>query len=247
MDPDIIAAGITELDDVTGVWAVADRGDADFVADLGLALWAAHGSDPSPPWQYQSVFDRVVRLLTLTPGPLDPAVRLISVTVDRRPARYVASLLASAHSAAELAAFDDMPELRACLRQELVLRGRSAGPADGSHPLDRLPATLRPIEGQPALPSYGINGMSGSLPSVTPRPVAGGADVPGWHETTTGSRIGAAVRNWVEHSNGRIEARTFTFDDDLPAEAVGGALASVGLESVRELGPDWGFCSAADA
>ncbi|MBU2664656.1 hypothetical protein KOI35_14225 [Actinoplanes bogorensis] len=246
-DPETIAAGIARLDDVTGVWAVADQGDADFVADLGLALWHVHGSDPSPPWQYRSVFDRVLRLLTLTPGPIDPAVRLLSVTIDRRQARYVASLLASAHSAASLQAFDDMPELWACLRQELVLRGQPVWPVDGSHPLDWLPSTLRPIEGQPRLPRYGINGMSGALPSASVRPMAGTAALPGWHETTTGSRIDAAVRNWAEHSNGRIEARTFAFDDDLTAEAVGAALAGVGLKSVRETGSGWGLTSAADA
>ncbi|MFV2028166.1 DUF6183 family protein, partial [Micromonospora sp. LOL_028] len=156
-------AGLAGLGDVTAVLALAERrlrtGDASFVADLGIAVWRSYGGDTTVPWQHRSVFDRTLRLLTLTPGAIDQAVRLIAVVQDRRQIRYAASLLASAHTAADLAAVfdaDGSEELRACLLQELVLRGAEVhhrwvvSPHRRQHPLGWLPLSLTPIEGHPS-------------------------------------------------------------------------------------------------
>jgi hypothetical protein len=166
-DPGHLAATLTQLENVTGVWDLIESrlraGDANFVVDLGIALWRRYGTDAVPPWQFRSVFDRTLRLLTLTSGTIEHAVRLISVVPDRRKIRYAASLLASAHTVAELGLVFDAgrsEELRACLTQELVLRGVevrhpwAVSPHWRFHPLGWLPLSLTSIEGRPGLPKY---------------------------------------------------------------------------------------------
>lgn len=258
-----IVDGLVRLESVTGIWEIADRrlaaGDPAFVADLGVALWHRYGNDPAPPWQYGSAFDHMLRLLTLTPGTIQPALRLMSVTIGRRQARYAASLLASAHPAAGLEAVfsgNASEELRACLLQELVLRGAdvhhrwTTSSHWSHHPLAWLPRSLRPLEGQPPLPSYHLRGGSGSLPGMTAQPVRGhGKAVPA-QETSTASEtaaISAAVRNWAEGSNGRTEARTFILRADLDPDAVGATLLSLDLNSVPKLTADLGRCTPAHA
>ncbi|MFY1652526.1 DUF6183 family protein [Solwaraspora sp. WMMB762] len=248
-DPRSIVAGLAELGDVTAVLALAEKrlraGDASFVADLGIAVWRRYGGDTTAPWQYRSVFDRTLRLLALTPGVIDQAVRLISVVQDRHQVRYAASLLASAHTVADLGVVfdaDGSEELRACLLQELVLRGAdvhhpwAVSPHWRHHPLGWLPLSLTPIEGHPSRPRYHIGGESQDLPAMAAEPVHGHGAVPRWQETTASDEavsLSAAVDNWAEESNGRIEARTFAFDDDLPPDAVGDALLSIDLECTQ--------------
>ncbi|MFV2009405.1 DUF6183 family protein [Micromonospora sp. LOL_027] len=262
-DPRSIVAGLAESGDVTGVKEFAEKhlqaGDARFVADLGIAMWRRFGGDTTAPWQYRSVFNRTLRLLTLTPGVTDQAVRLISVVQDRRQVRYAASLLASAHTVTDLGVVFDAgrsEELRACLLQELVLRGAKVhhrwaeSPHWRHHPLGWLPLSLTPIEGRPSLPEYHIDGGSHELPDMAAKPVQGHGPVPRWRETTTSGEavpLSAAVDNWAEGSNGRIEARTFAFDDDLPPDAVGDALVSVGLECAQGMTTGLGACSALQA
>jgi hypothetical protein len=103
-------------ENVTGVGKAADRrpahGDAAFVADPGIALAGAYGSDAERIRQYRSVFDHVLRLLATTPGtgPVTRALRLVTSPEvagrkpSRHPAAYTASLLASSHPAQETAA-----------------------------------------------------------------------------------------------------------------------------------------------
>ncbi len=255
-----LAATLTRLENVTGVWDLAESrlraGDASFVADLGIALWRKYGTDAAPPWQYRSVFDRTLRLLTLTPGTVDHAVRLISVVPDRRKIQYAASLLASAHTIAELGLVFDAggsEELRACLTQELVLRGAevrhrwAVSTHWRFHPLGWLPLSLTSVEGRPGLPEYSIGGGSHELPAMSAKPVPGHGLAPRWRETTTADEtamLTAAVDNWTKESNGRVEARTFAFHDDLPSDSIGGALASVGLQSAQGMKTGVGACSA---
>ena len=262
-DPGEIAAGLTSLDDVTGVWATADRhvaaGDAGFVADLGIALWQAYGNDPRPPWQYGSAFDHLLRLLTMTPGTLEDALRLIAVTTDRRRCRYLASLLASAHPPEALGEVFSGPaneELRACVVQEVVLRGGAVrhpwvdSPHWRRHPLAWLPRTLTPIEDRPGMPAYNMRGGSSPVSSLTVPSAHGGGPVPAARETTTDSdatAISSAVANWAERSNGRIEARTFALDADLEPAAVGGTLRTLGLESYQDPKSGPGPCTAKQA
>ena len=262
-DPQAIAVRLVGMENVTGVWEIAERrleaGDATFVADLGIALWQQYGNDPAPPWQYRSAFDRMLRLLTLTPGTIEQALRLISVTIDRRRTRYAASLLASAHPAADPATVfsgDASDELRVCLLHELALRGTevqhrwATSPHWRYHPLAWLPRSLTPLEGRPSLPHYTVGGSSRDLPTMTVEPARGNRPVPPARETTTGAEtaaIGSAVANWAEGSNGRIEARTFALDADLHPDAVGTTLLSLGLESLQSLNPGPGPCSATPA
>lgn len=268
-DLDAIVAGIPRMASVAAVGDLADRrlrdGDPGFVAELGIRLWQRYGRDPAEPWQSRLAFDRILRLLTLSSGTVLPALRLISATGDDRRHRYAASLLASAHSVAELAPVlgaDAPAELRACLRQELVLRGadvpdqrRRPGteptgrPRHGEdHSLDWLPSSLRPVEGRPDLPHYTLSGSSCGRPLVTGDPVRSQGPAPAARETTTAAvaaRIGAAVANWPEHSNGRVEARTFLLDAELCPGAVAGTLASTGVECVQSLTSEPESCTPA--
>ncbi|GIJ22358.1 DUF6183 family protein [Micromonospora lutea] len=248
---------------MTRIHELAERrlgaGDASFVADLGIALWHRYAAEAVSPWQFRSVFDRVLRLLTLTPGVTDQAVRLVGGVQDRRTTRYAASLLASAHGTTDLGVVFDAgrsEELRACLLQELVLRGAEVRHpwATSSHwrhhPLGWLPLSLTPIEERASLPYHHLHGSSQELPAMAAEPVTGHGPVPHWQETTTpdeAALLAAAVDNWAEESNGEIEARTFAFDDDLPPEAVRDALVRVGLQCAQGMTTGLGVCAAPQA
>ncbi|MFB8414234.1 DUF6183 family protein [Streptomyces albidoflavus] len=255
-----IVAGLPELKDVTGVWAVADervaRGDASFAADLGVALARAYGH-AEPLWQYRSLFDHLLRLLATTAGPgnVAEALRLASApeTAGRERDRCTASLLASCRRPEELAvAFSGhaSEELRACLVHELVLRGVAVDEEPGIarwamsphwryHPLGWLPLTLSGMEDGADLPSYSLRGSSHAMPYGPSggRPGRGtrGAWVPSATEVTTpqlAAALSSAVANWAEESNGRIEARVFDLAGPLDAGAVPAALLTLGLESL---------------
>ncbi|MEU3827565.1 DUF6183 family protein [Streptomyces sp. NPDC029080] len=259
-----IMAGLADLKEVHGVWAVADgrvaQGDAGWVADLGIALARAYGTG-EPVWQYRSVFDHLLRLLATTAGPghVAQALRLVSSAevTSRRLDRYTASLLASGQAAEDLnVAFTGHApeELRACLVHELVLRGVVVGEVPGiagwatsphwsHHPLGWLPLTRSGMEEEADLPSYGIRGSSHSMPygpsEDRPSAVIADAHVPAARETTTpavASRIGAAPANWAEQSNGRVEARVFDLAEPLDARTVPSALLALGLECLRGTG-----------
>jgi hypothetical protein len=111
------------------------------------------------------------------------------------------------------------------------------------HPLRRLPLGLAAVEEDVPLPSYGVNGSSYDMPYGTPegRELKTGLrlPVPPATETTAepdATLIGSAVANWAEESNGRIEARTFTFAEPLDEGAAPGALASLGLNCLAGVG-----------
>ncbi|MBH1938917.1 hypothetical protein I5Q34_32450 [Streptomyces sp. AV19] len=202
---------------VTEVWEAADRslaeGDIAFVADLGIALSNRYGSSATRVWQYGSVFNRLLRLLTSTPGRehVEQALRLVSAaaSADRKLPRYAASLLAAGQTPENLAVVftggssraGASEELRACLVHELVLRGVAVGETPGiagwarsphwrHHPLGRLPLALGTLEETPSLPSCSAGGASCSLPygqqDGGPGPAPGGtAHVPTATGTTT--------------------------------------------------------------
>ena len=260
-----IVAKLPDQKSVTDVRKVADcslaRGDAAFLADLGIALAGAYGSDAGRIWQYRSVFDHLLRLLATTPGPgnVAQALRLVSsaAAADGKLDRYAATLLASSHPTEELAvAFtgNATEELRACLVHELVLRGVDVTETPGvagwatsqhwkHHPLGWLPLTLSVVEGRPDLPSYSARGGSHSMPYGPPenREVRrdARAHVPPVVETTTeavAKGIGAAVTNWAEESNGRIEVRVFDLVAPLEVESVPSMLLALGLKCLEGAG-----------
>ncbi|MFI0965854.1 DUF6183 family protein [Streptomyces sp. NPDC021080] len=259
-----IVAGLPDLTEVTGVWAAADgrvaQGDAAFAADLGIALARTYGTGERM-WQYRSVLDHLMRLLATTPGPENAtqALRLVSAAevTSRKLDRYMASILASSHDAADLAvAFTGRAseELRACLVHELVLRGvvveetpRIAGwatsPHWSHHPLAWLPLARAAVEEGADLPSYSSRGSSHEMPYGPPegsqQAVLSGTRVPPARETTTqdiATAMGRAVANWAEESNGRIEARVFQPAEPLDAASVPNALLTLGLECLHGAG-----------
>ncbi|MGW3339268.1 DUF6183 family protein [Streptomyces sp. NPDC001009] len=269
-----IVAELPNLEDVTGVYTMADdrlaQGDAAFPADLGIALARTYGSSTRQAWQYRSVFDHLLRLLATTPGP-DTAVqalRLVGSTkcAGRRLDRYAASLLASSHEAADLtAAFTGRAseELRACLVHELVLRGVAieempriatwaTSPHWSHHPLNRLPLRLSDVEGCADFPGYGPRTSSHPMPyglseSRELLTLSADARVPSVQETTTqatATAVAKAVANWTEESNGRVEARHFRFAEPLDVGSVPDALAALGLDCLRGTGRKAAFSVA---
>ncbi|MFJ4712880.1 DUF6183 family protein [Streptomyces sp. NPDC088785] len=259
-----IVTELPDLENVAGVWAVADgwvaQGDAVSAADLGIALAKTYGAREQM-WQYSSVFDHVLRLLATTGGSENAtqAVRLASSTADtsRKLDRYAASLLASGHEATDLSvAFTGRAseELRACLVHELVLRGVvveeipaiagwAASPHWSHHPLRWLPMALSDVEASLDLPSYSTRGSSHSMPyepSKSSKPaVIAHTDVPSWVDVTTeavGTAMAAAVASWAEESNGRIEARAFDLAAPLDTASVTNALLALGLDCLRGVG-----------
>ncbi|MEV7120460.1 DUF6183 family protein [Kitasatospora griseola] len=249
-----IVADLPRLGDVSSVCATAReqlaRGDTAFLAELGLAL-AGHLGGAESKRQYRSVFDHLVRLLATRPGAenVRQALRLLTAAPDS--ARPAASLLASGHRPADLAAAFAEPapnELRDCLVHELILRGVDLDTVPGAsawavaphfaqHPLGALPLTPSPLEALADLPGYGPDGGCHALPyggaggeQLTVRRTA--EPLPPAAETTTpegAEALGRAVANWADESNGRIEARVFEFAAPLPVESVPVALLGLGL------------------
>ncbi|NKZ00033.1 DUF6183 family protein [Nocardiopsis alborubida] len=260
-----IVADLPRMKSVTKVWAEAERslaeGDAAFAADLGIALAKRYGSLTAQTWQYRSVLPHLLRLLITSPGEGDTghALRLAaSVTsLDRRWARYTASLLAASRAPEDLAALftggsphAGAPEgLRACLVHEMVLAGVAVGevpavarwarsPHWQYHPLRWLPLSLTDLERAALaedLPGGGSRSVlrrhqggvptsSGTAPRVFPAT-----------ETTaeTAVPISAAVANWAEESNGRVEARTYDLDAPLTADTLKDALMALGLDCLK--------------
>jgi hypothetical protein len=274
-----IVTRLPDLKSVTKVWDMAERrldqGDVAFVADLGIALADRYGSSAAQVWQYRSVFDRLLRLLTTTSGQehVEQALRLVSAASpgNRKLVRYAASLLADGQTAKDLAlAFAGgssraaaSEELRACLVQELVLRGVTVAESPAieawatsthwrHHPLAWLPLELSVIEEAPPLPSYSVGGASYSMPygpqdgpgvalsSVTPLTQVTETTTEEFSEAAT-----AAVTNWAEESNGRSEAGTYELAEPVEAEILPGLLAALGLECLSGVGPRKRFALSA--
>lgn len=274
-----IVTRLPDLKSVTEVCDTAERklgqGDIAFVADLGIALVRRYGSSAAQVWQYRSVFDHLLRLLTMTSGQehVEQALRLVSAALpsNRQLVRYAASLLAADQTAKDLAipfvggssraAASD--ELRACLVHELVLRGVTiaelpaveawaTSPHRHHHPLAWLPLELSVTEETPPLPSYSRGGASYSMPyGAQHGPVVALDSVtplPHVTETTTqefGEAATAAVANWAEESNGRSEAGTYELAEPVEAGILPGLMTALGLECLSGVGPRKGFALSA--
>ncbi|WP_405594413.1 DUF6183 family protein [Streptomyces sp. NBC_01410] len=264
-----IVTQLPDLKSVTKVWATAERrlakGDAAFVADLGIALANRYGSSAAEVWQYRSVLDYLLRLLTTTPGHehVEQAVRLVSAagSTRRKLARSAASLLAAGQVPENLTAIfaggssraGASEELRMCLVHELVLRGVTIGempeiegwatsPHWRRHPLAWLPLELSVIEATPPLPSYSVGGSSYSMPygpQDGPGVTLGNVThVPLATETTTeqfGAAVAAAVAR-IEESNGRVEAGTYDLAEPVETGCLPDLLATLGLDCLNGVG-----------
>lgn len=266
-----IVSRLPGMESVTAVWDTAERsvaeGDVAFVADLGVALAHRYAARAAEVWQYRSVFDRLLRLLTTTRGRdhVVQAVRLVSAagSTQRKLPRYAASLLAEGQTPRELAPVfaggssqaGASEELRACLVHELVLRGVpvtevpeiarwARSPHWRHHPLAWLPLERSVLEEEPPLPSYSVGGSSFGMP-YGPHdgpgvPLGRVAKVPAATETTAEDFVAAAaaaVSNWAEESNGRIEARAYDLAEPVESDAVAHLLVALGLECLDGVGP----------
>ncbi|MER5351474.1 DUF6183 family protein [Kitasatospora sp. NPDC002551] len=200
------------------------HGEVAFVADLGIGLARHHRSAT----EFDSLFDRLVRLLAVTPGaePVGQLVRMLAAGRPDDPAfdRYVASMLAACRRPEDLTVVFDggsggvavSDELRACLVHELVIRGVPVAEMPGiagwatsphwrDHPLGGLPLAPIAAEREPDLPHYSVDGSSHGLPYWDPeeRHPAPRLDtrVPTAVETTTAAAtaaMAAAVADWSD-------------------------------------------------
>ncbi|MEU8522865.1 DUF6183 family protein [Streptomyces sp. NPDC048577] len=234
-------------------------GDVSFLGDLGVELVRRSLSASARVWQYESVLDRAIRLFALAPGG-SGVVQLLRVVAGedrsaRKRARYVASLIASAQDVDGLrplfrgarSGAGASNELRACTVHELVVRGVeladmpealnwASGPGIGRHPLAWLPLRRSELESGADLPSYSVQASTSSLPFgpvnevVQPLPLRSGQFAA--HESAEAdlSSVPAAVANWADESNGRIEARAFGLEHPLDEPDVPRALLGLGLD-----------------
>lgn len=236
-----------------------EQGDAAFVADLGMALVEQRRKSTERVWQYESVVDHALRLLATTPGQGNVVQTLRLVHGDgreaRKRARYVASLLASSQEPQDLAiAFRGgrtgpgaSDELRGCLVHEVILRGTpvteipevmswAISPHWSHHSLAWLPLTLSAMEEGADLPSYSVRGSSHAMPFgpqgelMKPLPLRPGGVAAEEVRPDGLRRASAAVDNWAEESNGRIEGRAFDLAHPVADEDVPTALMSLPLE-----------------
>jgi hypothetical protein len=273
-----IVDSLPKVKDVKEIWNTAEArlvsGDPSFLGDLGVAIVARFGVGQGF-WQARGVFDRLLRLLAITPGEenLIQALRLISAahSCGRKLERYAASQLAAGQPPTDLAAVvfggsggegDASEELRACLIHELVLREVAlselqqiakwaASPHWRHHPLSWLPLELSGIEQERSLPSYSARGVSSYATPYGPtygrgetKRLMSGPGAPVATEATTAevaASISAAVENWTQGSNGRIEARVFDFAEEVGDAVVPGAVLASGLECLRDLEAEGAF------
>jgi hypothetical protein len=223
-----LPTGLHEAEDISGHYDLIERaaaeGRAGELYDLAVAVRAGE-----PGWQRDAVLLHIQQTLALTPGADNAAhvVRLAATEQSEARVRLAAAQLASAQPVEHLLPlyeeYERAPELLACLVQELVLRhpdigrtdafNRAAGqPADANHPLAVLPPALLDFEDELDLPSYGLRGESYAMPfGLGER--SGSPRRPGHQVPAVGlvapALLTAAVENWAQDSNGRIEARAF--------------------------------------
>jgi hypothetical protein len=202
-------------------WSSAD--EVSRLEELGHALL----TEPGQPG-FAGLFDRVERLLALTPSAARVAavVRLARELPPER-VRWTAAMLARAQRPPVLLALlADLPdlELGACLLHELVLRGT---PVDGVAHAWRARLAGHPLGSLPLTPLPGATGTPGTRAALI---TAAGA-VPSVTRQTTPADITAAVTTWLTESNGRAEAAVFRLTAPLPA-------AGVGIRTVESLGLD---------
>lgn len=176
--------------------------------------------------------------------------------------RQLASMLATGHGPEVLVPLMEKYsgdarffELFACLLQELVLRGASlqgqsaidpivARMRKENHPLAGLPLFPTELEAEvgPWLPRYGPGGSISNTPSGLPLNPASQVPLEGRTrpiitsvtDVTVTDRIAAAVKGWLGHSNGQIEARIIELDRPLGRRQFSiGFLRSLGLASLE--------------
>ncbi|MBS2536733.1 hypothetical protein KGQ20_28620 [Catenulispora sp. NF23] len=224
-------------------------GDPGYLGDLGIALLACHRDEPKA-WQYQDIFDHLLRLLIgdAGKGDLGQALRLIGAArhsghdVDRVAAALLAanrrrvSLTAVFAEDGSTAGVSDT--FRACVVHELVLREGTisrrktiadwaASPAMRNQPLGWLPLHLAPFE---------LDGDQWPHATRPDRVATVSPDVlASWPATDLitpelSQALSAPVMNWVEDSNGRVETGVFGLAEPVRPQSVPEVLAGLGMD-----------------
>ncbi|MDN5858103.1 MAG: DUF6183 family protein, partial [Pseudonocardia sp.] len=236
---DRIVAELPGLDGLDGFWDAMDarlaQGGAAFLADLGIALRTTYGNRPVP--HARAVVDGLLRRLALLPWPGHVPQVLRLAAGAGIATRYVASILAGGQDLTELAPAlqHDVPAaLRACLVQELVLRGaRDPAAMPVGHPLSVLPGVRTALEDDPPLPRYGLDwtGRPDTLApiTVTPALTDDPTDVPPFMAGPAPSGTDAAVTSWTSATVG---TRLVELVEPLPVSAVPDVVAALCLERV---------------
>lgn len=230
-------------------WAQKDDGAA-VLYKIASALKQTGGQSSIEDWKMTSVFDHIIRILSLgsREGFAEAALELSFFGKER----HIAAMLAFAQSRPALAQLferhADNPryvEVLACILQERVLREGSVLSEEASrqfyerlklqnHPLSVLPFSLFPEEERLKgyLPHFQLPGGSCSMPfgpnfnekeeAQTSVPFSKSDTIRFIEVTTeeTANRIGTAVAKWKKESNGLIEARVFEASGHLPPAAL---------------------------
>lgn len=227
-------AQLPGLPDLEAFWDAVDarlaEGGAAFLADVGISLRETYGAQPVP--HVRAALDGLVRRLAMLPWPghVDEALRLAAGAAI--PARYVASLLATGQDAQDLLAVldgDGPLGMRACLVQELVLRGRPAPVRmPRGHPLSVLPTELTELEQEPPMPRYGLDWTSypSPLPAVEEAPPIVGLRPAPFIASPGPDTAAAAFATWTAAT---VENRVVEIVEPVAGtnETVAGTLATI--------------------
>lgn len=233
MTPHDFVLSLGKLKDVTAQWKVLEawlkKGERQKLIEVARLCVAAGQNE----WQKRSMHDRILEMLALEKGRENIAalVEITSFSPSKTP--FLAEIATQNQHWRDLLPPFDSPQLRrenrdflAFLAQELVLRGHdlSETAARGfyesdlipnGHELGVLPLFRLPCEaGFPAWRRhYGRGRSSWSYRSRSQRSAISIAG-----KTSQFSEIACetaplsrAVANWCEESNGKVEARCFTF------------------------------------
>ena len=171
------------------------------------------------------------------------ARRLAALAADQGPVELCAALIAES--------WED-EEFRACLTQELVVRGRDVDRAPFTrfwegmrvrgHPLGLLPLQLMRPERSIDPPSYSDGGKISSSDYLWSEDKPVGSQ---WRVATPAAevtapavsrRLTSAVATWLEESNGNAESRVFALAPE-PKVPLADVLGTAGLECIGESGP----------
>ncbi|WP_281690523.1 DUF6183 family protein [Pseudonocardia thermophila] len=232
---DELVAELPARSELDGFWDRMDArladGGAAFLADVGIALRRTYGIRPVP--NVRSAVDGLLRRLALLPWPGHVPQVLRLAAGAGIASRYVASLLAAGQDLADLApalAPTSPATLRACLAQELVLRGaRDPAPMPIGHPLSVLPGVRTALEHDPPLPRYGLDWTRRptTLELIPVDEEAPAGDVPPFMTSPAPVGSDAAVATW---STGTIETRLVEVVEPLLEEAIPLVVGALGLE-----------------
>lgn len=231
--------------DARPYWAELDSwseaGDVERLEALGHAI---AGLPSREHWAFDSILNRVLGLLALTPSAERAAAAIrVAGGLPDTAARRVAEMLAQAQRERVLVSLlaGDVPtEVGACLLHEMILRRKSVAPvADtwtarlAGHPLADVPLHALPGETRVPVGQFGLGSASASMPFGPSKadPITAAGTVPHATRQTAPPDVTSAVTTWLTRSNGRAEAAVCTLASPLHPDEVGThTLDALGLD-----------------